>query len=72
MLNNLYFAKAKEIIERKGAYREKVILKNCHFEKREDTWTNEHKVIEIIANEADEDGHVESCEVDIVTGRITG
>lgn len=59
------------IIESVGSYREKAILKDCTF-KKGDTWNESHKVVELIANKADEDGHRDACAVDLVTRRIVG
>lgn len=62
-----------KIVEEKGGIREKDILFNHsnHYQFTE-TWNNEHKVVNIVSNFEDCDGHFDSFAVDIVTGRICG
>lgn len=59
--------KAKEIIEKKGGFREKDILsRDPYFEP--EMWTNEHKIIEVRARQGEKNG----CYIDLVTEKITG
>ena len=62
-----------KIVKEKGGFREKDILFNHsnHYHFTE-TWNDEHKVVNIISNFEDDDGHCDSFSVDIVTGRICG
>ncbi len=77
---------AREIIRKKGGYREKDILgegKNFQTEGSSyfcigETWNADHKTVRCIKQqwEATKNGRkltsADSCEVDLVTGRITG
>ena len=61
-----------KIVEEKGGFREKDILfdNSNHFVLG--TWNDEHKVVNIISNFEDDDGHCDGFSVDLVTGRICG
>jgi hypothetical protein len=62
----------KNIVNKKGGYREKEIYNNgCFFEKGE-TWNSEHKVINVLNVYPDADGYRGGFAVDIVTGDICG
>ena len=53
------------IIDKKGGYRERNIKKYArHYVTKQ--WDKEHKIIRVTSS------RLESCEVDIQTGRITG
>lgn len=67
----MHAATAAGIIRRKGGYRERDILNRPHTIER-GTWTADHKVVEILATEADPDGYRAGCAVDIVTRSIVG
>lgn len=59
--------RVKEIITKKGGFRELAILKtNPIINKIQ--WDNNYKVVELI-NPADSS---DSCEIELVSGRITG
>lgn len=62
-----------KIVEEKGGFREKDILFNHsnHYQFTE-TLNDEHKVVIIVSNFEDVDGHYDSFAVDLVTGRICG
>lgn len=60
------------IVKRKGGFRERDICEHPHHVERGDTWSAEHKVLNVISDFVDDDGHRDSFEVDIVTGRICG
>lgn len=62
---------ARGIIRRRGGYRERDIMNHPHTIGR-GTWTTEHKVVEILATEADADGYRPGCAVDLVTRSIVG
>lgn len=61
-----------EVIARQAGYREKEILRNCVLVTKSETWNDEHKVVNILSLQADEDGHRDGFQVDIVTRRICG
>ena len=62
----------KEIVNRRGGYREKEIYnKGCFFD-RSGTWNNEHKVINVLSITPETDGYYPGFAVDIVTGDICG
>ena len=67
----MHAATAAGIIRRKGGYRDRDLLSRPHTIER-GTWTAEHKVVEILATEADPDGYRAGCAVDIVTRAIVG
>ena len=59
------------IVNKNGGFREKNVYENPHhFEIG--TWNDEHKVVYVISNYADDDGHRDSFSVDLVTMRICG
>ena len=73
---------AAAIIRKIGGWRELDILGKaskynygeCYFQKG-DTWTADHKIIRVVKSRRDDTGKRtggEYCEVDLVTGRITG
>ena len=62
---------ATEIIKKEGGNREKAILANLAYFGKSETWNNEHKVITAYAKK-DEDGHRDTCDIDIITGKICG
>lgn len=73
---------AAAIIRKEGGYRERDILGKasrtnygeCIFEIT-DTWNTEHKVVKVTKHARDNNGILttgNSCEVDILTGKITG
>jgi hypothetical protein len=67
-----YFRKVVELIVKyNGGYREKDILKDAFLVKSEE-WNDSHKVIDIISNIEDADGHRDSFSIDIVTRKICG
>lgn len=68
---------AREIIKRVGGFRELDILGedrtgaiNQSYFKIGDTWNDEHKIMRCVKRENWKD--VDFCEVDLITGRITG
>lgn len=60
---------AATIINHTGGFREKDILAHDPYFKKGDTWTDDHKIIEVCSRQKD---YVFSCQVDLVTGKITG
>ena len=60
------------IVARGGGYREKEVLKHPHTVEKSRTWNSEHKVLNIIETESDEDGHQDGFQVDLVTMSICG
>jgi hypothetical protein len=71
---------ARDIINRIGGEREKSIIQGAwHYSKVADTWTDEHKVVRFIKQVKTETGpgcyqylDGQTCDVDIVTGKICG
>lgn len=77
---------ATRIINQRGGFREKDIIakrdfqtEGSHYFKIGDTWTDDHKVVKVYRQEwenAPGSGRrlvaTHSCEVDLVTGKITG
>ena len=62
----------KRIVDEKGGFRERDIYYHPHLLARTDTWNDEHKVVHVISDYTDSDGHSDSFAVDIATGRICG
>lgn len=62
----------KEVIMRQAGYREKDIVWNGVLVTKSETWNDEHKVVNILSLQTDEDGHRDGFQVDIVTRRICG
>ena len=62
----------EKVIERQAGHREKEILRNGVFAAKSETWNDEHKVVNILSLQADEDGHRDGFQVDIMTRRICG
>lgn len=60
------------IVKRKGGFRERDIYEHQHHVERGETWNKEHKVLKVISDFVDDDGHRDSFDVDIVTERICG
>lgn len=61
--------RATEIINAVGGIREKTILKNDSYFQISDTWNDEHKIVKCIERVNYKPGA--SCEVDLITGKIT-
>ena len=72
MTNNTIEELVKDITNRKGAFREKHILRNPHYLQQSETWNDEHKVIHVIDQRIDKTGHSDSYDVDLITGDICG
>lgn len=62
----------KAIVSQQGGYREKDVMKNHHTYEKGGTWNEQHKVIDIIEIEEQEDGYRQGFQVDIVTKSICG
>lgn len=60
------------IVYRQGGFREKNILSNPHTIEHDETWNNEHKVLNVLATETQEDGYRNGFAVDLVTKSICG
>lgn len=59
-----------DAVRRDGDYRENCIVE-CPFTIEEsDTWNSDHKVLHVIAVEADADGHRDSFSYDLVTREL--
>lgn len=62
----------KIIVQRQGGFREKDILRNPHVIERDETWNDQHKVLNVLAVETQEDGYRNGFAVDLVTMSICG
>lgn len=67
-----YFFIVRKITHALGGFREKEILRNPHHMEQSETWNDEHKVVNIIADAEDASGHADAYSVDVVTGKICG
>ena len=68
----MYESTVKAIVRKHGGFREKEILSNPHIIERDETWNDQHKVLNVLATEAQEDGYRNGFAVDIVTMSICG
>lgn len=67
-----YLPTVKKIVKKHGETRENDIL-NCEFMlKSTETWNDEHKVIDVLRIQPDDDGYRPGFSVDLVTGSICG
>ena len=62
----------RQIVIKYGGNREKYVMGKPHAFVTTGTWNDEHKVVQVIEQQADEFGHQESFSVDLVTGKICG
>ena len=62
----------KSIVKQQGGNREKEIFKQPYTLEQGETWNEQHKVINIISIEAEEDGYRNGFQVDIVRQNICG
>ncbi len=62
----------KDIVKKSGGYREKEIMENPYIIKKDETWNNEHKVLNIIEKAASQDGCKKGFSIDLVTMEICG
>ena len=60
---------AANIINHTGGFREKDILVHDPYFEKSETWTEEHKIVNVKSRQKD---YEFSCEVDLITGKITG
>lgn len=67
----IYANTIKRIVNRDGGNREKEIISKP-FTVEKSTWNNEHKVLDIISIEEEEDGYRNGFQIDIVTKSICG
>lgn len=67
----IYANTIKRIVNRDGGNREKEIISKP-FTVEKATWNNEHKVLDIISIEEEEDGYRNGFQIDIVTKSICG
>ena len=61
-----------EVVRAKGGFRERDIWKHPHIISRAETWNTNHKVMNIVEVAADNEGHHDSFQVDLITRRIVG
>ena len=59
----------KNIVKKRGGYREKYIMKNTYIIMKAETWNNDHKVLNIIEKNSRDD-YNNSFSVDLVTNKI--
>lgn len=61
----------KNIVKKRGGYREKDIIKKPYIIKKSETWNNDNKVLDIIEKNT-RDNYNNSFSVDLVTMKICG
>ena len=66
-----YKRQINNIVRKYGGHREKNILEHSYILSR-GTWNNNHKVINVLNEQADNDGYKQGFAVDIVTQSIVG
>lgn len=67
-----YLPTVKKIVKKHGETREKDILNGEFMLKSTETWNDEHKVIDVLCIQPDNDGYRPGFSVDLVTGSICG
>lgn len=60
------------IVYKQGGFREKEILSNPHTIERDETWNDQHKVLNVLEAEPQSDGYRNGFAVDLVTMSICG
>ena len=60
------------IVYKQGGFREKEILSNPHIIERDETWNDQHKVLNVLEVEPQIDGYRNGFAVDLVTMSICG
>ena len=68
---NNYMEDIKNIVAKYGGYREKEIV-NAAIIVKGDTWSDEHKVLNILSVNMENDGYLPGFSVDLVTKSICG
>ena len=68
----MYESTVKAIVRKHGGFREKEILSNPHIIERDETWNDQHKVLNVLEAEPQNDGHRNGFAVDLVTMSICG
>lgn len=66
------YHRMKMIVLRHGGFREKDILRNPHIIERDETWNDQHKVLNVLEAEPQTDGYRNGFAVDLVTMSICG
>lgn len=67
-----YKSRVAAIVRREGGYREREIWNKPHRMTWGETWNEDHKVVEVLATEPDENGYFSGFAVDLVTQLICG
>ena len=62
----------KMIVRRHGGYREKNIMARPHTIEKDETWNNEHQVLNILEKNPGPDGYRNGFAVDLKTMSICG
>lgn len=60
------------IVYKQGGFREKEILSNPHIIERDETWNDQHKVLNVLEAEPQTYGYRNGFAVDLVTMSICG
>lgn len=68
---SMYGELINRIVNKNGGWREKDILSRPYDVEKE-TWNKEHKVLNIIAVETEQDGYRSGFQIDLVTKSICG
>ena len=71
VLHNNFARDVAAIVSRDGGYREKEIVKKAIIQKGE-TWNDDHKVVNVLSVDMEEDGYMKGFQVDLVTRSICG
>lgn len=67
-----YLPAVKKIVKKHGGTRENDVLNGEFILKSTETWNDEHKVIDVLRMQPDDDGYRPGFSVDLVTGSICG
>lgn len=70
--NAHYLSAVKKIVKKHGGTRENDILNDKFILKSSDTWNDEHKVLNVLRIQPDNDGYRPGFSVDLVSGSICG
>lgn len=64
--------KISSIVAKQGGFRERKVLSEKHEMVRDETWNDDHKVVNVLSCVPEEDGYRSGFQVDLVTNSICG
>lgn len=64
--------KVSSIVAKQGGFRERKVLSEKHEIVRDETWNDDHKVVNVLSCVPEEDGYRSGFQVDLVTNSICG